>query len=152
MTFSVYFSSVVYIFIVVLEQWCVFSWWICTYWILWFSCKYLRWDKTRWDCEKSFLSDHNYIIAKVNCSVLCNNRRPFKHYCVVNVTLLYLLKSSLYWQGVGCSRTNGSLCQPAAAPGLYKAKSHHARLYDYTTPTPSADAFMWRVPSEPLVP
>jgi len=50
-----------------------------------------------------------------------------------------LIGSSYLVQG----QTAASVCHPAAAPGLYKAKCHH---YDYTTPPPSAD-----VPSEPLV-
>lgn len=53
---------------------------------------------------------------------------------------------------VSCSRTNDSLCHPAAAPGLYKAKGHHAHLNNYATPPPSADAIIWHVPSKPLVP
>lgn len=75
------------------------------------------------------------------------------YFCMVDVISLHPLKSLLYrqsWYLVQGQVTHS--CHPAAVPALYKAKSHHAHLYDYTTPPPSADAFMWHVPSEPLMP
>lgn len=66
---------------------------------------------------------------------------------------IYPFKSLLYQSTQCLVQGQVTLCHPAAACALYiKPRAHRAHLYDYTTPAPSADAFMWHVPSEPLMP
>lgn len=60
------------------------------------------------------------------------------HFCINRLSVLFKDK----WHSV----------TPPPLVHYIKPRAHRAHLYDYTTPAPSADAFMWHVPGEPLMP